>query len=121
MCCKTVDTITDLAVQGIVHGHAWHALQAQAFAMAHAGLEGHPGVGTGKHQQQQMVPMVLQRKSTFRVFAGCPNLVMDLQIDAVLGVFQCRLKDQESIEVWHVALLTSINFLLAADSMQLVQ
>lgn len=118
---KTVDTITDLAAQGMARGHAWHALQAQAFAMAHAGLEGHPGVGTGEHQQQQTAPTVLQRESAFRVFAGCPNLVMDLQIDAVLGVFQRGLKDQESIEVRHAALLASVNFLSAADATQLAQ
>ena len=40
-----------------------------------------------------------QRESVHRIFAGCPNLVMDLQIDAVLGVFQRGLEDQESIEV----------------------
>lgn len=60
MRCKTVDTNTNLTAQGMACGHAWHALQAQVFAMAHAGLEGHPGVGTGKCQQQQTVPTVLQ-------------------------------------------------------------
>ena len=40
-----------------------------------------------------------QRESVHRIFAGCPNLVMDSQIDAVLGVFQRGLEDQESIEV----------------------
>lgn len=39
------------------------------------------------------------RESAYRVFAGCPNLVMDLQTDAVLGVFQRGLQDGYSIEV----------------------
>lgn len=32
----------------------------------------------------------------YRIFAERPNWVMDLQIDAVLGVFQRGLLDQES-------------------------
>lgn len=39
------------------------------------------------------------RESAFRVFSGCPNLVMDLQTDAVLGVLGRGLQDQYSIEV----------------------
>jgi len=35
----------------------------------------------------------------YRIFAGCPNVAMDLRIDAVLGVFQRGLQDQERIEV----------------------
>lgn len=45
------------------------------------------------------VPAVQLRESAYRIFSGCPNLVMDLQLDAVLGVFQRGLQDQESIEV----------------------
>lgn len=97
---KAVDTVTDLASQGMARGHGWHALQAQSFAMAHAGLEGHPGAGDAPGSGQT-APPVLQRECAFRIFAGCPNLVMDLQIDAVLGVFQRGLKDQESVEVNH--------------------
>lgn len=39
------------------------------------------------------------RESAFRVFSGCPNLVMDLQTDAVLSVLGRGLQDQYSIEV----------------------
>jgi len=39
------------------------------------------------------------RESAYKIFVGWPNLVMDLQIEAVLGVFQRELQDQESIEV----------------------
>jgi hypothetical protein len=39
------------------------------------------------------------RESAYRVFAGCPNLVMDLQTDAVLTVFQRGLQDGYSVEV----------------------
>lgn len=58
--------------------------------MTHAqGAERTPGAPTG----------VMLRESAYRIFAGCPNLVMDLQIDAVLGVFQRGLQDPEDIEV----------------------
>jgi importin-5 len=39
------------------------------------------------------------REGAYRVFSGCPNLVMDLQTDAVLGVFQKGLQDAESVDV----------------------
>lgn len=38
------------------------------------------------------------RESAYRVFAGCPNLVMDLQTDAVLIVSQWGLQDGYSVE-----------------------
>jgi hypothetical protein len=70
-----------------MRGRPWHALQAQTFSMTHT--QGTEGAVDGAGQ----------RESAYRIFAGCPNLVMDLQIDAVLGVFQRGLQDQESIEV----------------------
>ena len=41
---------------------------------------------------------VTLRQSAFRVFAGCPNLMMEIQTDAVLGVLGRGLQDQYSIE-----------------------
>ncbi|KAK7023689.1 importin subunit beta-3 [Paramarasmius palmivorus] len=114
---KTVDTICDVANQGMGRGRPWHALQAQVFSMAQAGLgEGTIGMVGGGN-----VNPVSLRESAFRVFAGCPNLVMDLQTDAVLGVFQRGLQDAESIEVRYAALLASIAYLTAADPNQLAQ
>jgi hypothetical protein len=84
---KSVDTITDLANQEMIRGRPWHSLQAQTFSMTHS-----QGAERG-------VEGAALRESAYRIFAGCPNLVMDLQIDAVLGVFQRGLQDQESIEV----------------------
>ncbi|KAF9541179.1 ARM repeat-containing protein [Agrocybe pediades] len=75
----TIDTIYDVANQGMLRGRPWHALQAQVFSMTHA--QG-----------------AAERESAYRVFAGCPNLVMDLQLDAVLA---------------------SVAFLMACDSNQL--
>uniref|UniRef100_A0A8H7Y6G7 TOG domain-containing protein n=1 Tax=Psilocybe cubensis TaxID=181762 RepID=A0A8H7Y6G7_PSICU len=116
---KTVDTVCDVANQGMARGRPWHALQAQAFSMTHAqglgGEEGSGGVGGGA------VPGWMLRESAYRVFAGCPSLVMDLQIDAVLGVFQRGLQDPEDIEVRHAALLASVAFLSSADATQLAQ
>ncbi|KAJ6627915.1 ARM repeat-containing protein [Mycena sp. CBHHK59/15] len=102
---KTVDTVCDLASEGMRRGRPWHALQALAFNMTQAG---------------QPAPESL-RESAYRVFAGCPNLVMDLQTDAVLGVFQRGLQDAESIDVKHAALLASVAYLNAAEPGQLSQ
>ncbi|PPQ74728.1 hypothetical protein CVT26_005110 [Gymnopilus dilepis] len=106
---KTVDTICDIANQGMHRGRPWHALQAQAFSMTHATVAERGELAAGL------------RESAYRIFAGCPNLVMDLQIDAVLGVFQRGLQDPENIEVRHAALLASVAFLSAADPTQLAQ
>jgi hypothetical protein len=77
---KAVDTISDLANNSMERGRPWHALQAQAFAMCKSADSS-------------------ARESAFRIFAGCPNLVMDLQTDAVLRVLQDGLQDRQSIEV----------------------
>jgi hypothetical protein len=77
---KAVDTICDLANNSMECGRLWHALQAQAFAMCK---------GTDP----------TARDSAFRIFAGCPNLVMDLQTDVVLRVLQDGLQDRQSIDV----------------------
>jgi hypothetical protein len=121
---KAVDTITELANQEMARGRPWHALQAQAFSMAQVVQQ--PG-------DRAATPAAL-RESAFRIFAGCPNLVMDLQTEAVLGVFQKGLQDSESVpvcyklpilllivsnspkQVRHAALLASVEYLTAADS-----
>jgi len=84
---KTVDTVCDIANQGMMRGRPWHALQAQSFSMAQAQGEGGGAIG-GE-----------MRESAYRVFAGCPNLVVDLQMDAVLAVFQRGLQDGYSVQV----------------------
>ena len=77
---KAVDTICDLVNNSMERGRPWHALQAQAFAMCKGADP-------------------TARDSAFRIFAGCPNLVMDLQTDAVLRVLQDGLQDRQSIDV----------------------
>ena len=42
---------------------------------------------------------VLSREAAFRVFAGCPNLIIDLQTDAVVAILQKGLQDPQSTEV----------------------
>lgn len=71
----------------MMRGRPWHTLQAQAFSMAQA--QGEVGGVSGASS----------RESAYRIFAGCPNLVMDLQTDAVLAVFQRGLQDGYSVEV----------------------
>ncbi|KAI0919362.1 hypothetical protein AcV7_006120 [Taiwanofungus camphoratus] len=99
---KTVDTVSDLANHAMTRGRPWHALQAQTFSMAES-----PDAGT--------------REASFRVFAGSPNLVMDLQPDGVLAVLQKGLQDPQSIEVRLAALRASVAYLNASDITQHAQ
>ncbi|KAI0691537.1 hypothetical protein C8Q76DRAFT_862075 [Earliella scabrosa] len=62
---QTVDTITDLPNQTMKHGHTLSPLQPQVFAMA------------GDSD-------ILIREAAFRVFAGCPNFIIDLNTDGVV-------------------------------------
>jgi importin-5 len=77
---NAIDTVCDLANNSMSRGRPWHALQAQVFTITQG-----PDPGL--------------REAAYRIFAGCPNLVMDLQTDAVLGVFQRGLQDSQSIDV----------------------
>ncbi|KAF9236016.1 armadillo-type protein [Melanogaster broomeanus] len=99
---KTVDTVCDLANNSMSRGRPWHALQAQTFSMTQA-------AGAGF------------RECAFRVFSGCPNLVMDLQTDAVLSVFQKGLQDSQSVDVRLAALRACVSYLTASDTHQLSQ
>ncbi|KAG7091694.1 hypothetical protein E1B28_010715 [Marasmius oreades] len=116
---KTVDTVCDVANQGMARGRPWHALQAQVFTMAstfNTPSTNSPSPTTPFRASPEAI-----RESAFLVFKGCPNLVMDLQTDAVLSVFSRGLKDQESIAVRHAALEASIVYLTSADPNQLAQ
>ncbi|KAH7909589.1 ARM repeat-containing protein [Hygrophoropsis aurantiaca] len=99
---KAVDTVCDLANNSMRRGRPWHALQAQTFSMTQAS-EAH------------------FRECAYRVFTGCPNLVTDLQTDAVLGVLQKGLQDAESIDVRLCALRASVTYLSFCDAHQLSQ
>lgn len=77
---KCVDTVSDLANNSMARGRPWHALQAQAFQMTNSSEPG-------------------QRESAFSVFGGCPNLVLDLQTEAVVEVFSRGLQDPQSVDV----------------------
>lgn len=90
---KSVDTVCDLANQSMNRGRPWHALQAQIFSMAQQGESGDAILMPGAVKPEFL------RESAYRVFTGCPNLVMDLQTDAVLSVFQRGLQDPYSVEV----------------------
>ncbi|KAJ7634928.1 armadillo-type protein [Roridomyces roridus] len=112
---KTVTSVCDLANEGMLRGRPWHALQALAFNMTQAGQPG------ATDPLPTNVSSGSLRESAYRVFAGCPNLVMDLQTDAVLGVFQRGLQDVESVDVKQAALLASVAYLNAAEPGQLAQ
>ncbi|KAI0364989.1 ARM repeat-containing protein [Pilatotrama ljubarskyi] len=93
---KTVDTVTDLSNYSMKRGRPWHALQSQVFAMADS-------------------PDVHTREAAYRVFAGCPNLIMDLQTDAILSILHKGLQDQQSTDVRLASLRASVAFLSALD------
>ncbi|KAH9918693.1 ARM repeat-containing protein [Amylocystis lapponica] len=99
---KTVDTVSDLANNAMTRGRPWHALQVQSFSMAES-------------------PDPHTREATFRVFAGSPNLIMDLQTDSVLAVLQKGLEDPQSIDVRLAALHASVAYLAASDLSQQAQ
>ncbi|KAG5341390.1 hypothetical protein C0989_010919 [Termitomyces sp. Mn162] len=113
---NAVDTVCDIANQGMSRGRPWHALQSQAFAMAIA----QPQQGAETNAAVHAL-MVLGRTSAYGVFAGAPNLVMDLQPDVVLGVLQRGLEDAGSIEVRTAALRASVAYLESADAQQLAR
>ncbi|KNZ79775.1 Importin subunit beta-3 [Termitomyces sp. J132] len=113
---NAVDTVCDIANQGMSRGRPWHALQSQAFAMAIA----QPQQGAETNAVVHAL-MVLGRTSAYGVFAGAPNLVMDLQPDVVLGVLQRGLEDAGSIEVRTAALRASVAYLESADAQQLAR
>ncbi|KAI0349047.1 ARM repeat-containing protein, partial [Trametes cingulata] len=96
---KTVDTVTDLSNYSMKRGRPWHALQSQVFAMADS-------------------PDVHTREAAYRVFAGCPNLIMDLQTEAILSILQKGLQDQQSTDVRLASLRASVAFLSALDPAQ---
>ena len=120
---KSVDTVCDLANNAMSRGRPWHALQAQAFNMTQTAEAGF-------------------RECAFRVFSSCPNLVIDLQTDAVLSVFRKGLQDTQSVDVrpmihsflamldlahrtyWQVrlaALRACVSYLTTSDAHQLAQ
>ncbi|KAI0684888.1 ARM repeat-containing protein [Cytidiella melzeri] len=99
---RAVDTIADLANNSMSRGRPWHALQQQAFSMA-----------------QSEDPSI--RETAYRVFAGSPNLIMDLQPESVLAILQKGLQDPQSVEVRHAALRAAVAFLSASDIAQQAQ
>lgn len=100
---KCVDTICDVANQSMKRGRPWHDLQALGFQMTQQ---------AAGEQDWQL------RESSFKVFAGAPNLVMDLQSDAVLSLFAKGLGDSH-ISVRLAALQASVAYLTAAEPSQL--
>ncbi|KAG6865210.1 hypothetical protein C0991_004411 [Blastosporella zonata] len=111
-----VETVCDVANQGMKRGRPWHALQGQAFQMAQAHTQAQTQGGEGTPEEKMLV---LGRATAFGVFAGAPNLVLDLQPDAVLGVLKQGLEDGESTEVRAAALRASVAYLTSADASQL--
>lgn len=72
--------MADLANNSMSRGRPWHALQQQAFSMA---------------QSEDAT----NRESAYRVFAGSPNLIIDLQPQTVLAILEKGLQDPHSVEV----------------------
>lgn len=77
---KATDTVSEVANYSMSRGRPWHALQQQAFQMT-----------------DNEDPVT--RENAYRVFAGSPNLIIDLQTDSVLDVLQKGLQDPQSVDV----------------------
>ncbi|KIY46440.1 hypothetical protein FISHEDRAFT_75630 [Fistulina hepatica ATCC 64428] len=65
---KAVNTITDEANKGMTRGRMWHALQAQAIAMAEGELQGMLDPSSAPFRGPQL------RSSAFLIFAASPAL-----------------------------------------------
>lgn len=61
------------------------------------------------------------REGAYIVFAGCPNLVMDLEMENVLATLQKGLEDTQSIDVRLAAMTASVAYLSSCDVHQLAQ
>jgi len=105
-----VETVADVANEAMARGRPWHALQAHAFQMAQAGAAGssQPTSPSGPSVGPQ--PAV-QRENAFRLFAGSPNLILDLQPESVMAMLMRGLEDSESIAVRHSALKACVAYL----------
>jgi importin-5 len=131
---KAIDTICDVSNQGMGRGRPWHALQAGAFELANAGMGKcrsatffvssfslvinkfiffHPDsyLGQNNLSPTDRITSIAHREAAYKLFAGSPYLVMDLQLDAVLGVFQRGLQDAESVDVRLAALEAGVRWL----------
>ncbi|TRM64570.1 armadillo-type protein [Schizophyllum amplum] len=105
---KLADTVSDVANQAMRRGRPWHALQALSFSM------------TGEGGDTSVSQSPAHRESAYAIFAGCPNLVLDLQTDAVLRVFLygLRYEDQEAAAVRQAALSAAVAYLSHCESAQ---
>lgn len=93
---KSVDTVCDVANEAMRRGRPWHDLQSLGFQMSQAGLaEGAQGGPSSSGTAQDNWQL---RESSYKVFAGSPNLVMDLQAEAVVSLLAKGLGDAQ-IEV----------------------
>lgn len=89
---KSVDTVSDVVKEGMRRGRPWHALQAMGFAFLGEGPNAASYSNTSGTATGGVDPKYL-RETAYLVFAGCPNLVLDLQTEAVVGVFRRGLED----------------------------
>jgi importin-5 len=133
---KAIDTICDVSNQGMGRGRSWHALQAGAFELANAGIGKCRStaffassssliinnfiflsswflffLGQSNLSPTDRITSIAHREAAYKLFAGSPYLVMDLQLDAVLGVFQRGLQDAESVDVRLAALEAGVRWL----------
>ena len=77
---KAADTVSDVANHAMRNGRPWHALQTEIFKLVHSSDS-------------------MGREIAYRVFTSSPNIILDLQVETVLGTLQRGLEDRESIDV----------------------
>ncbi|KAF5347677.1 hypothetical protein D9758_014842 [Tetrapyrgos nigripes] len=125
---KAVDTVADVANEGMKRGRPWHRLQGVGFGMAGAGAEGGNSNSLSSFQDVQgiipntttqiQVPPPLLRTSAYELFSLSPLLISDLSPDAVVSLLLKGLRDSESLEVRNAAVKASVGYLQgqSADS-----
>lgn len=89
---KSVDTVSDVVKESMRRGRPWHALQSMGFAFLGEGPNGTTFANAASGAAGGVDPKYL-RETAYLVFAGCPNLVLDLQTEAVVGVYRRGLED----------------------------
>ncbi|THU84282.1 ARM repeat-containing protein [Dendrothele bispora CBS 962.96] len=107
---KAVDTVADVANQGMGRGRPWHTLQVVGFGMAGAGTTT-TTTGTGTTGSL--------RESAYTLFSLSPLLISDLSPDAVVGLLLRGLRDPESLDVRYAAVRASVGYLQGAEGNEL--
>ncbi|KAK7458738.1 importin subunit beta-3 [Stygiomarasmius scandens] len=128
---KAVDTVADVANQGMSRGRPWHALQVVGFGMAGVGASGSPPSSAGataggeseltRQLNSTPVPPRSLRESAYTLFSLSPMLISDLSPESVVSLLLRGLRDPESLDVRYAAVKASVGYLQGAEGNELAR